>query len=134
MTKASTICGACGNQFELSTSTWAAYRIPAARAVRFGVMPGMTRTFIIRLCRSCIDRPKAEVEKEVEARFLAQVDSTMELAARNNALPERCGFCGGHADMAHVQGHMHGHDVLFGSCEACRQEIASEAEETEVAR
>ena len=126
-----TICAACGAGVDLATTHLALYRIPPDRAVRFGGVPGTTGNLALRLYDRCFERPQEELERVLEVCILEQVDVIIALAARNNTLPERCGYCGGPADMAHVQGHRHGCDVLFGSCESCRQEIADAEREVE---
>lgn len=91
------------------------FRVPGEHAARLGGLPGVQANLALRVCNRCATRPLEELSHILKARVTAQVDAIITEASWNNALPERCGYCGGPADMAHVQGHRYGCDVLFGS-------------------
>ena len=126
-----TICAACGAGVDPNTTHDVLFRVPGEHAARLGGLPGVQANLALRVCNRCATRPLEELSHILKARVTAQVDAIITETSWNNALPERCGYCGGPADMAHVQGHRYGCDVLFGSCESCRQEITDAEREVE---
>jgi hypothetical protein len=126
-----TICAACGAGVDPNTTHDGLFRVPCEHAARLGGLPGVQANLALRVCDRCATRQLEELSPILKARVTAQVDAIITEASRNNTLPERCGYCGGPADMVHVQGHRHGCDVLFDSCESCRQDSTDAEREVE---